>query len=297
MISGLRRSVLYVPGDSLRMLQRAAAVPADLLILNLEDGVAQSKKAEAREYVRKALQTIDFGGREIAVRVNGLLSETGKQDLAAVVPCRPNGICLPKIEKAGDIHAADAALLELEIGYGVPEGSIKLHAMIESASGVMRVSEISSASLRMSSLIFGSADYIKDLRCRPGEDRAELLFALQMIVTSARSAGIDAIDAPCFDLRNFDLLLRESLQARRLGFDGKSALHPGQIAIIHEVFDVTAEEIAWALKVLAELSEAEGHGKALSTLDGRLIDDPHRAAAERILRRKKTVTNHTDRTK
>lgn len=287
MTDELRRSVLYVPGDSWRMLQKAAAVPADVLLLNLEDGVSLAKKAEARGNVRKALETLDFGPKEIVVRINSLQSVIGREDLLCIVACRPNGVCLPKIEKSDDIHAADTALLEQETGHGVPEGMIKLHAMIESASGVMRAADISAASPRMASLIFGSADYIKDLRCRPGEERTELLFALQMIVTSARSAGIDAIDAPCFDLRNPELLLSESRQARRLGFDGKSALHPAQVAIIHEAFKVTAEEIAWAERVLAELAEAENRGRALSTLDGQLIDNPHLAAAERILRRRK----------
>jgi citrate lyase subunit beta/citryl-CoA lyase len=165
----------------------------------------------------------------------------------------------------------------------LPEGGIGLHAMIESARGLLRAAEISAASSRMSALIFGSADYSKDLRCQPGEDRAELLLALQMMVVSARAAGINAVDAPCFDIRNWDLLRLESESARRLGFDGKSALHPDQLAIINRVFDVTDEEIAWAEKVLAELDAAENRGKALTTMNGKLIDNPHRAAALRIL--------------
>jgi citrate lyase subunit beta/citryl-CoA lyase len=138
----------------------------------------------------------------------------------------------------------------------------------------------------MASLIFGSADFSSDVRCRPGGDRAEIGLALQMIVLSARSAGIDAIDAPCFDIRDPDLLQRESLQARRLGFDGKSALHPDQLEIVNRVFETTPEEIAWAERVLAGLDEAETRGKALTTVDGKLLDNPHRAAAERILKRR-----------
>ncbi len=287
MIGELRRSALYVPGDSPRMLEKAADISADLLLLNLEDGIAQAKKAEARAHVGEALRSTRFAGKEVVVRVNSLESTTGREDLAEIVPCHPDGICLPKIEKAGDIHSADTALLELEIGFGLQEGALRLHAMIESASGVLHAAEIAAASQRMSSLIFGSADYLSDVRCRVGEDRTEILFALQMIVTAARSAGIDAIDAPCFDLRNPERLRLEARQARRLGFDGKSALRPDQIAIIHEEFDVTAAEVAWAEKVIAELNEAEKRGKALSTLDGLLIDNPHKAAAERILRRRK----------
>jgi citrate lyase beta subunit len=138
----------------------------------------------------------------------------------------------------------------------------------------------------MASLVFGSADFVDDIRCRPGEDRAEFLLAMQMMVLAARAAGIDAIDAPCFDIRNYALLEKESSSARRLGFDGKSALHPDQLEVINRVFDVSTEEIEWAERVLKELQEAENRGKALSVMDGTLIDNPHRAAAERILLRK-----------
>ena len=283
----LRRSMLYVPGDSKKMLQRAAEVDSDVLLLNLEDGVASSQKDAARENIAEALQNTNFGARETVVRINSLNSLVGGNDLAKIVPLHPQGICLPKVEKAADIKCAESAILDLEAGNGLRKGSIRLHAMIESAAGLLHSPEIAIASDRMASLIFGSADYVSDVRCQPGEDRMELLLALQMIVTAARSAAIDAIDAPCFDIRNRNLLENESIHARRLGFDGKSALHPGQLEIINRIFDVTPEEIAWAEKTLAELDLAENRGKALTTVDGKLLDNPHRAVAERILRRKK----------
>jgi citrate lyase subunit beta/citryl-CoA lyase len=257
-----------------------------MLILNLEDGVSLSSKETARENVVNALKNTDFGNREIVVRINSPDSATGRSDLTAVVPLGPDGVCLPKIERASEILAADHAIRELEAEGDLPEGTVRLHAMIESAAGLLRAAEIAAASPRMASLVFGSADYANDVRCKPGEERQELLLALQMIVTSARSAGIDAIDAPCFDVRNHDLLRRESGQARRLGFDGKSALHPEQCIVINQIFAVTAEEIAWAEQVLASLDEAENRGRALTTMEGKLIDNPHRSAAERILRRK-----------
>ncbi len=287
MNTGIRRSVLYVPGDSPKMLQKAPASGADLLLLNLEDGVALPKKEEARANVLQALADLDFRGCEKVVRINSLTSQVGRLDLEAVAACGPDGICLPKIEGAADIHAADEALLSLERRHGIPEGATKLHAMIESAAGVVRAAEIACASRRMASLIFGSADYVADLHCQAGVAREGLLFALQMIVTSARAGRIDAIDAPCFSLKDPDLLRSEAHQARRLGFDGKSALHPGQVPIIHEVFNVAQEEVEWAAKVLAELDSAGNRGKALSVLEGQLIDNPHGAAAERILRRHK----------
>lgn len=285
MITGLRRSVLYVPCDSEKMIKKSLGTPADLILLNLEDGVAVSRKDTAREQAVGAMTRLDFGNREIVVRINSLECETGKRDLAAIAPCRPDGICLPKIETPAEIRQADASLGELEFRCGIPAGSLKLHAMIESAAGVLGARDIAAASPRMASLIFGSADYSADVRCMPGADRSELLLALQMIVTGARASSVDAIDAPCFDLRDSALLRREASQARRFGFDGKSALHPGQLAAINDIFAVTPEEITWAERVLSELNDAEARGRALSTLEGRLIDNPHRAAAERILQR------------
>jgi citrate lyase subunit beta / citryl-CoA lyase len=281
----LRRSMLYVPGDSRKMLQKSTTITSDVLLLNLEDGVASSQKGIARENIAESLKNTNFGKREIIVRINPLDTETGLLDLAAMVPLCPDGICLPKVENTFQIIAADRAIRELEIKHCMLEEDIRLHAMIESAGGVLHASEIASSSRRMASLIFGSADYVNDVRCQPGADRQEMLLALQLIVLSARSAGIDAIDGPCFDVHNQDLLRQEAAQARRLGFDGKSALHPDQLDVINRIFDVTPEEIAWAERAITELDAAENRGKALTTVDGKLLDNPHRAAAERILNR------------
>ena len=135
MITGLRRSSLYVPGDNEKMLRKSAGIAADLLLLNLEDGVALSRKDEARENVARALRDLDFGAREIVVRVNSMASEVGKRDLSAVVPRRPDGICLPKVESAWEIRAADTAVLEIELAHSLPEGQIKFHAMEPDHSG------------------------------------------------------------------------------------------------------------------------------------------------------------------
>jgi citrate lyase subunit beta/citryl-CoA lyase len=267
------------------MIAKSLAFAADVLLLNLEDGVAASRKEEARANAVRVLLSADFGYRETVVRVNELNSEIGRRDIAEVLPCHPDGICLPKVESPELISSADSLMGELEREHGLPAGGIKLHAMIESAAGVLRVREIAGASARMASLIFGSADYTADMHCKASEDRSELWLALHMIVAGARTASLDAIDAPCFDLRNSTLLQREAAQARSLGFDGKSALHPGQLHCINEVFGVTEEELVWAGKVMTEMEQAEDRGRACSTLEGQLIDNPHRNAAVRILDR------------
>jgi citrate lyase subunit beta/citryl-CoA lyase len=286
MIGDSRRTVLYVPGDSEKMLQRSAEMPADMLLFNLEDGVAASNKDLARDNIVRMLEQFDFGGHEVVIRVNGPDADIGRRDLAAVVPRKPDGICLPKIETKEEIQAVGSEIREMEIRAGIPEGTVRLHAMIESARGVLHAAEIAAASSRMASLIFGSADYASDIRCRSGEDRLEFLLAMQTIVLASRAAGIDAIDAPCFEIRDHERLRREAVAARRFGFDGKSALHPGQLPVINRAFDISRDEIIWAERVIGELDAAEKRGKALSTLDGSLIDNPHRALAQKILRRK-----------
>ncbi len=277
-----RRSSLYVPCDVPRMLTKAATVPADQLILNLEDGVSEARKDLARENLVRALHGNHYGKREVVVRVNPIDTAHGQKDLAVVVPLRPDGICLPKVESAADVQAAALAVASLEEKGSSP---IPFHAMIESAAGVLRSAEIGISSPRLRSLVFGSADYCKDLGCTPGPERVELTMALQQIVTAARAAGVDAIDAPCFEVRNLELLRSEATQARRYGYDGKGALHPGQIEVIHEVFNVTPLELEWARKVLGALEGAEKKGRALTTVDGQLVDNPHAVAARRILKR------------
>jgi citrate lyase subunit beta/citryl-CoA lyase len=285
MITGLRRSLLYVPCDNEKMIQKAARVSADMLLLNLEDGVAPAYKEQARSQAVRALTSIDFGRREVVVRINSLATELGKEDLAAVLVCRPDGICLPKVESPEQVRFAAQILSAMEEAHGLAAGATRIHAMIESAAGILSSREIGASSDRMASLIFGSADYCADVRCLAGPERQELALALQFLVTGARAASIAAVDAPCFEIRNELRLRQEAGQGRRIGFDGKSALHPGQLPAINECFDVTDEEIRWAEKVLAELNRAEIRGRALSTLEGQLIDNPHRTAAEHILER------------
>jgi citrate lyase subunit beta/citryl-CoA lyase len=267
------------------MLAKARECPADLMLYNLEDGVAPAAKDRARQNVVDVLKSADPDAHEVIVRINSLASETGLEDLAAIVPCRPHGICIPKVEEPDEIDHADASIRELETRCGLARGVTRLHAMIETAGGVLNAGKIARASARMTALIFGSADYSAQVRCRPSADRMEMMLALQWIVTSARAAGIASIDAPCFDLENTELLRSESAQSRNIGFDGKSALHPRQLEIINAVFDVTEEEALWAERVIAKLDAAEKEGRSLSTIDGGLVEDPHRISAERILRR------------
>lgn len=279
----LRRSLLYVPGDKEAMIAKAAQRGADGLILNLEDAVALSDKDAARKTVTRALLSQDFGRAEVIIRVNPLDSAAGYRDLMATVPGKPHTVLLPKVGTAEEVRFAAWTIARLEELHGLPPGGILLMCMIESAAGVFAAREIAASHARVAALVFGAADYSAEVGCTISPDNSILRHAQIQIVLACRAAGIDAIDTPHMILQDVDGLRRTSLLARELGFDGKSAIHPGQVAAINDAFSPSAELVAWAERVVATL---EGHREAslgAAVLDGQLIEAPHLARARRIL--------------
>jgi citrate lyase subunit beta/citryl-CoA lyase len=275
----LRRSLLYVPGDREEMLRGAARRGADGLILNLEDAVAETHKEMARAAVVSAIQARGFGACEVIVRVNPLDTAHGYRDLLAVAPAGPNAILLPKVKDPEAVRFAAWTVERLEAIHDLPPGRIRLMCMIESAAGVLAAAEIARAHPRVSALLFGAADYTEDVGCALTEDRRALAAALAGVVLAARAAGIGAIDAPHMRPTDAEGLRTAAFQARELGFDGKSAIHPAQIATINAVFSPSEAEIAWAGRVLTAL----GAGAGADLLDGELIEAPHVSRARRIL--------------
>lgn len=281
--STLHRSLLYVPGDREAMLAKAAGRGADGLILNLEDAVAAANKDAARSLVARALATLDFAGAEVIVRINPLATEAGQRDLAAVVPAGPDAILLPKVSSAEAVCAAAAALAQLEAEAGLPTGRTKLMCMIESAAGVIAAAEIAACDPRVAALIFGANDLAEDLGCAPAPGQGILLHAACQVVLAARAAGVDAIDTPHMAIGDAEGLARSAALARDLGFAGKSAIHPGQVAAINAAFAPTPEQVRWAERVLALVPDGNEAALGAALLDGQLIEAPHVARAKRIL--------------
>lgn len=279
----LRRSLLYVPGDREAMLAKAAGRGADGLILNLEDAVAPANKDAARALVARALTTLDFAGAAVIVRINPLATEAGQRDLEAVTPAGPDAILLPKVGSADEVRAAAAVLVRLEAAAGLPAGRVRLMCMIESAAGVVAAAGIAACDPRVTALIFGANDLAEDLGCAPAAGQGILLHAACQVVLAARAAGADALDTPHMDLRDGEGLARSAALARDLGFTGKSAIHPAQVAAINAAFSPTAEQIAWAERVLALIPGGDERGLGAVLLDGQLIEAPHLARAKRIL--------------
>ncbi len=292
-VNRLRRSLLYVPGDRAAMIAKAAQRGADGLILNLEDAVAPGNKDLARDAVAHALTTLDFGRAEIIVRVNPLDTLTGYRDLLSTAPAKPDAVLLPKVDSPEEVRFAAWTLARLEELHGLPAGSIRLMCMIESAAGVLAAAQIAGCHPRVAALLFGAADYSAEVGCAltlegdPPPD-GPLLVAQSQIVLASRAAGIDAIDTPHMRLDDADGLARSSQRARQFGFDGKSAIHPGQIGPINSIFSPTPEQLAWAERVLTALSGGDGASMGASqlgaaVLDGQLIEAPHLTRARRIL--------------
>lgn len=279
----LRRSLLYVPASSRKMLEKAPSLPADGFILDLEDGVALSQKAAARDELVRALREIDFGGRERVVRINGLASAWWRDDLAAVVEGRADTLLLPKASSADEVREVEAALTQGEAAAGLAAGTIGLALMIESPAGVADARAVAAASPRVNGLVFGSADYTKETRGRGTPERTELLYPLSQILLAARLAGADALDAPCFTLRDEALLRHECAGVRALGFDGKTVIHPSQIGPVNAAFAPDEAEVAEAQKIIAAYEAAEREGRGVIDLDGRLIEALHVTVARRAL--------------
>jgi citrate lyase subunit beta/citryl-CoA lyase len=271
-----RRSVLYVPGANARAIEKARTLEADGLILDLEDAVAPAAKPEARARVVEALRAGGFGYREVAVRVNGLATPWGADDVAAVARARPDALVLPKVESAAQVHAAEAALA----GAGAP-ARLALWCTIETPRGVLAVAEIAAASPRVSCLVAGTSDLVKDLGARHTPGRAEVLTSLALIVLAARAWGLAALDGVHLDLADDAGFEASCRQGRDLGFDGKTLVHPRTIAAANHAFAPDAAELEEARRVIAAHAAAEAAGQGVVVVDGRLVEALHVEAARR----------------
>jgi len=279
----LRRSMLFVPGNAPSMLRDAHIYGPDSVMFDLEDAVSPREKDAARHLVFRALRDYDYAGVERIVRINGLDTPHGLEDIAAVVAGGVDAVRLPKTDGPNDIIAVERAVEAAEKRFGRPAGSVKLVAAIESARGILSVREIATASARLVAIAIGAEDFVTDMHTSRSPDGIELLAARSMIVLAARAAGIMAIDTVFTGVDDPEGFLREVRLAKQLGFDGKSVIHPSQIALAHSVYTPTAEEIAKARRVLAAAAEAEAKGSGVISLDGKMIDKPIVERAVRVL--------------
>ncbi len=280
-----RRSLLFMPGDSLRKIEKAAAWAVDTVILDLEDGVAQNRKLEARDTAADALRSLDFGGRERLVRVNPVSSGLVADEIAATVMGAPDGYILPKAESAQELQALDQMLAVAERAQALPEQSLRLFVMIETALGVMNLREIACATTRLEGLIFGAEDLAGDIGSVRTQAAWEVFYARSAVVTAAAAYGLYAFDMVYTDFNDAVGLEEESRFARQLGFTGKTCIHPNQTLIVNRVFSPSAEEMARAQRLVAAFDSQLAAGAGAFTFEGKMVDMPMLVAARKVLAR------------
>jgi len=278
-----RRSVLYMPGSNARAMEKARELPADGLILDLEDAVAPDTKAEARGAIVKALET-GFGDREVMVRINGLDTRWWVEDLNTVLggPRLPDAILVPKISDPNQLEDLAARFVDLHIA---PQ--VRVWAMMETPLAMLNAQRIAAAALdtetRLAGFVMGTNDLAKDTRARLVPGRAPMLPWLMTCIAAARAYGLSILDGVYNDLGDAEGFVEECKQARDLGFDGKTLIHPRQIEPCNEVFSPSADEVALARKMIAAFELPENANKGVVQVDGKMVERLHADMAQQTV--------------
>lgn len=279
----MKRSVLFLPGNSPGMLANGAIFGADSLILDLEDAVSVSQKDCARYLVREALKALDFGNCTRIIRINGMDTPFWERDLEAVLPQQPDFIMVTKVNGGDQIRRAEEKIEQLEARWCIEGGKLGIVPLLETAAGIEHACEIAVSSPRVASLYLGAEDLTADLRCRRTKPGSEIYYAREKLVYAARAAGIEAYDTPFTDINDSEGLEEDVKLARSLGFTGKLAVSPRQVACINRVFSPAPEEISYAEQVCKAAKRAQAQGKGVVSLDGKMIDAPIVIRAYQIL--------------
>jgi citrate lyase subunit beta/citryl-CoA lyase len=277
-----RRSVLYMPGSNARALEKARTLPADAVILDLEDSVAPDNKATARKQVADAVSAGGFGSREVIVRINGLDTEWWIEDLNAVAKARPDAVLVPKVSNPGNLEDVAERMVDISADH-----KIRVWAMMETPLAMLNARDIAAAAsdveTRLAGFVMGTNDLAKDTRAKITPGRAPMLPWLMSCIAAARAFGIDILDGVYNDLGNAEGFAQECAQARDMGFDGKTLIHPNQIDPCNAAFSPGADEVAQAKKIIAAFDLPENKDKGVVQLDGRMVERLHADMARRTV--------------
>jgi citrate lyase beta subunit len=294
----LRRSALITPGDNIELLQKLAIGPEDVAILEMEDGVYETKKEFARQQIARVLQEIKWGNRERVVRINAMDSEHGPRDIEVITAGQPDAFLLAKVQGPQDIEKADHLITQAERLAGLELGSTKLWAMIESVGALLSVEQIC-AMPRMTAVLFGAGDLGVDLQVkrmglgsfrRTGMPAFEYAYGRGRVVAAARAAGIDPIDVGHSTFTDPEMTRISAEYSAQMGFSGVIVYTPRQLAIVNEVFSPPPEDIAWATEVVTKFDNAnQADSKTVVVVDGEMIDGPFVLNARQILARRELI--------
>ena len=277
----LRRTMLFVPGGNEKLLSKSLGLDVDSIIIDLEDSVASQMKAKARTEAAEAIKNEDFRGKERVVRINSLKTAFGYDDLNIILQSQVDTLLIPKVDGPEDIKDVDTIISNTP--KKTFNKSIKFIALIESPMGILNVEQIAFCSQRLTGLLFGAGDFVRETRGRITPDRRELYYPLTRILLAARAANIDSIDSPYFNIKNSQGLAQHTMQAKLLGYDGKAIIHPNQVEIVNQIFTPDDDEISLAKRIIEAHEKAKNEGKGATTMDGELVENVHAIMAQRTL--------------
>lgn len=277
-----RRSLLFMPGSNARALEKARVLPADGIILDLEDSVAPDAKAVARDQIAKAVAAGGFGKREIIIRINALDSPWWIDDVGMAGKAKPDGILVPKISTVDDLNAIADRLSDINA-----DASIRVWAMIETARAVLDADKLAAAAkdseIRLAGFVFGPNDISRETRIRMQPGRSAMIPMITHCILATRAHGLEILDGPYGDIANVDGFAAECAQGRDLGFDGKTLIHPSHIEACNAIFTPPAEEVAEARKIIAAFAKSENASRGVIQLDGRMVERLHAEMAKRTI--------------
>ncbi len=281
-----RKALLYVPGSDMHKMEKAAASGADCVCLDLEDGVAENMKTEARQTIAAALGNLDFGRSERMVRVNAFASGRTADDLIVVLSARPDAILLPKVSVAAQIAEIDALMRKTEQAHGWSEDGIALLVIVESARGIVNLASICAQAEvypRFQGIVFGAEDLAADFGATRTAEASELLYARSAVVTHCVAFGLQAIDLVTVNFKDLEMLESESTRGAQMGYTGKQVIHPAQVESVQRIFTPSQAEVERALLILNQAKDFAALGKGAFALDGQMIDRPVIKRAELVL--------------
>ncbi len=283
-----RRALLYMPGDNWKMITKSVTLGVDSICMDMEDGTAVNKKAEARATIAKALQELDFGASEKLARINSVGSGWEKDDIEAVLPYHPDGIVIPKVESFEHVEWASKIIEAAELKYGWPINSVRILIGVETAKGILNLKEIA-AHPRLDAIIFGGEDFAASIGAVRTKDAVELLYARQAVIVACAANDLQALDIVTIDYKDLEALKVESQFGAGLGFSGKQIIHPNQVSAVQEAFTPSDESIAYARRIVETFEASQKEGKGAYALDGKMIDMPLLKNAQKVLARAKAA--------
>jgi citrate lyase beta subunit len=274
-----------MPGDDRRKIEKSTTLGVDCICMDMEDGVAMTRKTEARAIIAEAMKELDFGESERCIRINSIGSGLESYDLVAALATSPDTIVVPKVEFADQVKWVSDHIESYELSSNQKVGSVRLLVGVETAKGIMNLRKIAEADRRLEAIIFGAEDYAASIGARRTKEAMEVLYARQAVVTACVANDLQAIDMVYIDFRDLEGLRLEAEQGAGWGFNGKQVIHPNQVPVVQEAFTPSVEEIDYAKRVVDTFETSQREGRGAYALDGKMIDMPLLKNARKVLDR------------